>query len=108
TGGRRVRHIGYLDSDPMAKRICGLRRMPTLHTAGRWLRSFDRDGVNGLLRVNERLVGGVIEQSDIRRLTFDVDGSVVSTGLQVEGARRGFNPHRRKVPSYYPITAYEA
>ena len=36
------------------------------------------------------------------------DGSVVSTGLRVEGARRGFNPHRRKVPSYYPITAYEA
>ncbi len=30
------------------------------------------------------------------------------TGLKVEGARRGFNPHRRKVPSYYPITAYEA
>ena len=33
---------------------------------------------------------------------------MVSTGLRVEGARRGFNPHRRKVPSYYPITAYEA
>ena len=39
---------------------------------------------------------------------LDVDGSVVSTGLGVEGARRGFNPHRRKVPSHYPITAHEA
>ena len=47
-------------------------------------------------------------RSGLRRLTLDVDGSVVSTGLRVEGARRGFNPHRRKVPSYYPITAYES
>src|SRR5262249_43987565 len=31
-----------------------------------------------------------------------------STGLQVAWAQRGYNPHRRKVPSYYPITAYEA
>ena len=41
-------------------------------------------------------------------MTIDVDGSVVSTGQTVEGAKRGFNPHHRKVPSYYPITAYEA
>ena len=60
------------------------------------------------MKVNERLVGEVIGRSDLRRLTLDVDGSVVSTGLRVEGARRGFNPHRRKVPSYYPITAYES
>ena len=62
--------------------------------------------MKALLEVNERLVGDVIERSVLRRLTLDVDGSVVSTGLKVEGARRGFNPHRRKVPSYYPITAY--
>ena len=58
--------------------------------------------------MNERLVGDVIECSGLRRSTLDVDGSVVSTGLKVERARRGFNPHRRKVPSCYPITAYEA
>ena len=108
TGGRRVRHVGYLESDPLVKRVCGLARVPTLHTLGRWLRGFDRQGVDALLGVNESLVGAVIDRSGLRRLTFDVDGSVVSTGLRVEGARRGFNPHRRKVPSYYPITAYEA
>src|SRR5690606_22859649 len=49
-----------------------------------------------------------IVSAGLRRLTIDVDGSVLSTGLKVERAQRGFNPHRRKVPSYYPITAYEA
>ena len=108
TGARRVRHVGYVDGDPLVERICGLGRMPTQHTLGRWLRAFDDRGVTALHGVNERLVGEIIDRSDLRRLTLDVDGSVVSTGLKVEGARRGFNPHRRKVPSYYPITAYEA
>lgn len=108
TGGRRVRHVGYLETDPLVKRFCGLAQVPAPRTVGRWLGAFEYGGVDGLLSLNEVLVGRVINNSGLRRLTLDVDGSVVSTGLQVEGARRGYNPHRRKVPSYYPITAYEA
>jgi hypothetical protein len=108
TGARRVRHVGYVAGDPLVERVCGLGRIPTQHTLGRWLRAFDDRSVNALHSVNERLVGEIIDRSGLRRLTLDVDGSVVSTGLKVEGAKRGFNPHRRKVPSYYPITAYEA
>ena len=107
-GARRVRHVEYLRGDPLVERLCGLGRLPSLHTLGRWLRGFGATGVKALLEVNERPVGDVIERSGVRRLTLDVDGLVVSTGLKVEGARRGYNPHRRKVPSYYPITAYEA
>jgi hypothetical protein len=108
TGARRIRHIDYLRGDALVARVCGLKRVATRHTVGRWLRRFDAAGVTALLGVNERLVGGVITRSDLRGLTVDVDGSVLSTGLQVEGARRGYNPHQRKVPSYYPVTAYEA
>jgi hypothetical protein len=108
SGGRRVRHIEYMESDPMVLRCCGLRRMPSGRTLGRWLSSFDVEGVNRLGRLNESLALSVIRSSGIRRLTLDVDGSVISTGQKVEGARRGFNPHHRRVPSYYPITAYEA
>ena len=107
-GARRVRHVCYLANDPLVERLCGLSRLPSWHTLGRWLRGFDAGGVKALLEVNERLVAEVIDHSGMPRLTLDVDGSVISTGLRVEGARRGFNPHRRKVPSYYPITAYEA
>ena len=107
-GARRVRHVEYLRDDPLVERLCGLSRLPTWHTLERWLRGFGAAGIKALLEVNERLVGDVIERSGLRRLTLNVDGSVVSTGLKVEDARRGFNPHRRKVLSYYPITAYEA
>jgi hypothetical protein len=108
TGGRRVRHVGYLESDPMVKRFCGVNQVPSSRTVSRWLCSFEGKGVDGLLSLNEALVGRVIRDSRLRRLTLDVDGSVISTGLCAEGAERGYNPHRRKVPSYYPITAYEA
>jgi len=58
--------------------------------------------------VNALLTARGIRQTGQCRLTLDVDGSVVSTGLRVAWAQRGYNPHHRKVPSYYPITAYEA
>jgi alpha-tubulin suppressor-like RCC1 family protein len=45
-----------------------------------------------LFSLNERVVLALIEAGGLHRLTLDVDGSVVSTGMQVEGARRAYNP----------------
>ena len=54
------------------------------------------------------MIARVLATLGVRTWTIDVDGVVVSTGLQVERAFRGFNPHHRKVPSYYPIMAHLA
>src|SRR5574338_390466 len=107
-GGRRVWHVAYLANDPVVRRVTGLRRVPVAPTIGRWLAGFRVRHLAGLERLNAELVAAAIERLALKRLTIDVDGSVVSTGLSVAWAQRGFNPHRRKVPSYYPITAYEA
>ncbi len=107
-GGRRVRHVGFLRDDPLIARLCGLAQLPTARSIGRWLGQFRVRHLRGLRALNAELVAATIARLKLRRLTIDVDGSVVSTGLTVAWARRGFNPHRRKVPSYYPITAYEA
>ncbi len=37
-GARRVRHVEYLRDDALVERLCGLSRLPTGHTLGRWLR----------------------------------------------------------------------
>jgi hypothetical protein len=108
SGGRRLRHLMYLAGDPLVLRLCGLRRLPTPRTVGRWLCHFRERHLQRLRNLNAEVVAEVIRNVGLRRLTIDVDGSVVSTGQQVEWAQRGFNPHHRKVPSYYPITAYEA
>lgn len=108
TGGRRIRHLMHLRNDPMVERTCGLKSLPTARSVGRWLSEFENRGVEALGGLNEEVAAEGVRESETGRLTIDIDGSVVCTGLQAEGAERGFNPHHRKVPSYYPITAYEA
>ena len=54
------------------------------------------------------LVYETIAWTKLRRLTVDIDGTVLRTGLWVEGAQRGFNPHHPKDKSYYPLTAHLA
>jgi hypothetical protein len=49
-----------------------------------------------------------LERLALSRLTIDVDGSVVRTGHTVAWAFRGYNPHFKKDPSYYPLLAHLA
>ena len=107
-GGRRVVHLEREQGDPIVARFAGLSRLPSPRTVSYWLQSLRKEHVDRLAKVNEELVGNVLKQSGKRRLTLDIDGSVVSAGAKVEGARRGYNPSRRGAPSYWPITAYEA
>ena len=108
-GGRRLRHLTFLRGDPVLHRFCGLKDLPSERTVRRWLKCFRRHSVEALQRMNAELVARVISLClKTRTLTIDVDGTVLSTGLQVTWAFRGYNPHHRKVPSYYPISAYLA
>ncbi len=61
-----------------------------------------------LVEINTEIVSEAIEKQSLARLTIDVDGSVITTGATVAWAYRGFNPHHRKDPSYYPIFAHLA
>ena len=107
-GGRRLEHLKYLATDPLLRRFARVRQWPTARTVSRWLKRFTMKSVEHLVALNAAVVAQMLPRLGLRTLTVDVDGVVVSTGLQVERARRGYNPHRRKVPSYYPITAHLA
>jgi hypothetical protein len=107
-GGRRLRHVAYVADDPLFRRFTGLRCLPTARTVSRWLKSFTMATVARLQDLNAGVVAQVLPALGLGTITIDVDGVVVSTGLQVERACRGFNPHHRKVPSYYPILAHLA
>jgi hypothetical protein len=61
-----------------------------------------------LVELNSQMVFEAIEQQSVPRLTLDLDGSVITTGASVDYAVRGFIPHHRKDPSYYPILAHLA
>jgi hypothetical protein len=107
-GGRRLRHVDYVRADPLVCRLARLQALPHERTLSRWLKHFTYKTVRVLGELNTQLVSETLRKLRLRRVTLDVDGSVVSTGLQVAWAKRGFNPHHRKVPSYYPILAHVA
>lgn len=107
-GGRRLRHVRFLSRDPLVMRFAGLVAVPDERTLSRWLKQFNQKSLGCLRQLNLGLVVARIRLLGLRRLTLDLDGSVVSTGMQVAWAFRGFNPHHRKVPSYYPIVAHLA
>lgn len=107
-GGRRLEHLKYLAGDPLLHRFARVQVWPTSRTASRWLKRFTMQTVEHLAALNAAVIAQIVPRLALRRLTVDVDGTVVSTGLQVERAARGYNPHHRKVPSYYPITAHLA
>jgi hypothetical protein len=107
-GGRRLEHVAYMANDPLMRRFCQLHVLPTARTVSRWLKQFTMKNVERLQALNAAVIAYVIPSLRLHTMTVDVDGTVVSTGLQVERARRGYNPHHRKVPSYYPIMAHLA
>ena len=107
-GARRLEHLRYVAGDPLIARFCGLARIPTARTVGNWLRQFTTATLAPLVQLNHELVTDAIARLQLPRLTIDVDGTVVRTGATVAWAFRGFNPHHRKDPSYYPLLAHLA
>jgi len=100
--------VTFVQDDPLVRRFSGVRLIPTARTLSRWLKRFTMTTVARLQALNAAVVARMLTTLGLATLTVDVDGTVVSTGLQVERAFRGFNPHHRKVPSYYPILAHLA
>ena len=106
SGARRLEHLRYVASDPLLQRFCGLARLPTARTVANWLKRFTRREVAALRCLNTALVTDELARLRLPRLTLDLDGTVLCTGMQVAWAFRGFNPHHRKHPSYYPLLAH--
>src|SRR5215470_14184319 len=107
-GARRLGHLRYVANDPLFARLCGLSRIPSDRTVVNWLKQFTQSSLRALTRLNSELLYEQIEKLKLRRLTIDLDGTVICTGAKVAWAARGFNPHHRKVRSYYPLLAHLA
>ena len=107
-GGSRLTHLRELAIDPVFLRFARFAQLPTERTLSRWLKDISegyRDRLRELLR---DVAFSTWAHAKLRRVTLDLDGTVVRTGAQVDGAERGFNPHHPKDPSYYPLTAHLA
>jgi hypothetical protein len=107
-GARRLQHLRYLANDSLLARFCGLSRIPSGRTVVNWLKQFTQTSLRALMRLNSELLYEQIAKLGLRRLTIDLDGTVIRAGSKVAWAARGFNPHHPKDPSYYPLLAHLA
>jgi len=107
-GARRLQHLRYLANDSLFARFCGLSRIPSDRTVVNWLKQFTQCSLRALMRLNSELLYEQIAKLGLRRLTIDLDGTVIRAGSKVAWAARGFNPHHPKDPSYYPLLAHLA
>src|SRR5713101_1747601 len=107
-GARRLGHLRYVANDPLFARLCGLSRIPSDRTVVNWLKQFTQTSLRVLMRLNSELLYEQIARLGLRRLTIDLDGTVIRAGSKVAWAARGFNPHHRKDSSYYPLLAHLA
>ena len=107
-GARRLQHLRYLANDSLFARFCGLSRIPSDRTVVNWLKQFTQTSLRALMRLNSELLYEQIAKLGLRRLTIDLDGTVIRAGRKVAWAARGFNPHHPKDPSYYPLLAHLA
>jgi len=76
-GGRRLEHLQYVASDRLFERFCGLARIPSSRTVANWLKSFTRQTVAALARLNLGIVLDQIAALGLRRATIDLDGTVL-------------------------------
>ncbi len=107
-GGSRLRHLRVLERDPLFLRFARLQQLPTDRTVSNTLKETTgavRDRLNELLR---EVAYATARAGGLSRATLELDGTVLRTGLFVDGAARGFNPHHPKDKSYYPLTAHLA
>lgn len=107
-GARRLKQLRYVAHDPLFARLCGLARIPADRTVVKWLKEFTQASLGALVRINSELLYDQIRELGLRRLTIDIDGTVIRTGNKVAWAMHGFNPHHPKDPSYYPLLAHLA
>lgn len=108
TGGRRLRHIAFLEDDPLVKRLCDLKTLPSDRSVSRWLGQFTNDSLQALVNLNSEIVEEKLRALDLPRITLDFDGTVLSCGNKVRWAARGYNPHKRYSKSYYPLLCHVA
>ena len=82
TVGRAVVPVSHVADDPVFQRFGTVRVVPTARTLSRWLRHFTMTTVTRFQALNAAVVSQLLPGLGLRTWTVDVDGVVVSTGLQ--------------------------
>lgn len=102
-GFRRLRELDYYRDDPLVLRLLGLRKLPDVSTVSRALSQMQWEETDKVRDVSCSLVVEGLKREQLPRLTFDFDGSVLTTKAHAEGTAVGYNKRKKGGRSYYPL-----
>ena len=106
----RLRKTKILQGNGAFQRIVGLESYPHASSLRRFLKRASFESNQDIGRVHDHLRRALFNLPHPRSsLLFDFDSSVLTVyGNSIEGAKVGYNPHRRGARSYRPLLCFES
>ena len=103
-GARRLAHNGMLRSDDVIKEIFGWRHCsPRASTYSRFFQKWNQELNDSFFpAVQEK----IFEHVGIKRITVDIDSTVITRYGNQEQAAKGYNPEKKGAVSHHPIIAF--
>jgi hypothetical protein len=103
-GSRRLEHSGMLRTDEVIKEIFGWKKgMASASTLSRFFQKFS-------IERNDEVFPSVMkywfEQIHLRKMTVDIDSTVITRYGHQEEARKGYNPQKQGRASHHPLLAF--
>jgi hypothetical protein len=114
-GARSLAGVVTVWADGVLRKVSGWMRVPDATTLGRILKALRPSDINDLETLNHGMRGRVWKMA-LRAgllpawlrvaMTIDLDSTVKTVFGSQEGAKKGYNPHKRGALSYHPLLAF--
>jgi hypothetical protein len=108
-GLERIETTQLLQQNGVFQFLTGLQSYPDPSTLRRFLLRVAPVALPQLRKLHDRFLSRMLARPRMpTRLIFDLDSTVLVLYGKQEGARIGYNPHKRGRRSYYPLLCFEA
>jgi len=103
-GSKRLAHSGWLRMDEIIREIFGWQRpMASASTYSRFFQRFDIDRNDAVFPV---LMKKWWDKISLKKMTIDIDSTVITRYGRQEYAKKGYNPHKPNRTSHHPLMAF--
>ena len=106
-GFKNMNQISFLESDRYILKLLDLERFPHVSTLGRFLKRFTFKHCQEIVDSRRDLFKRFHKLAfNLKRITIDLDSTVLNICGHQEGAERGYNDKKRGNRSYNPLLAF--
>lgn len=103
-GAKRLAHSGMLRTDEVIRDIFNWQKgSPSASTYSRFFQKFDKELNDSLFPVIQR---EVFKQVLLKKMTVDIDSTVITRYGSQEHAKKGYNPEHKGRASHNPLIAF--